>query len=58
MEKKKTLLTLAPDVRAALETLLPYLWEDEKRNFAEQPGPLHIFPKLQRIREWIEERED
>jgi len=58
MEKKKTSPTLSPDVRDALETLLAYLWEDEKRNFKEHPSSPHIFPKLQRIREWLEEQEN
>lgn len=58
MEKKNPSPPLAPDIRDALVALLTYLWEDEKRNYKEEPGPPHIFPKLQRIREWLDEQEN
>lgn len=41
------------NLKANINLLLDYMWEDEKRHYEEYPTPHHIFITMQKIREEI-----
>lgn len=46
-------MTTPPEILAAMETVLLYLWEDEQADFIGEPTEDHVFLSLLAVRGWL-----
>jgi hypothetical protein len=54
--KPKDERVLPVDLEEAIANLVDYNWEDEERDFQENPDPRHIFVDIKKIHEWLQAR--